>query len=41
MNKLLVQQPLNVNITKEEFIEDINCLFQNIKECYHYTVLKC
>ena len=34
MNKLLVQQPLNVNITKEEFIEDINCLFQNIKELY-------
>ena len=34
MNKLLIKQSLNVNITKEEFIEDINCLFQNMKELY-------
>ena len=34
MSDLLVKQPLNTNVTKEHFIEDINCLFQNLKELY-------
>lgn len=34
MNKLLTKQSLNKNISKEEFIEDIICLFQNMKEVY-------
>lgn len=34
MNKLLIQHSLNVHISKEEFVEDINCLFQNMKELY-------
>ena len=34
MNRLLIKQPLNKNVSKEECIEDLVCLFQNIKEAY-------
>lgn len=34
MNRLLIKQPLNKNVSKEECIEDLICLFQNMKELY-------
>lgn len=34
MNKLLIKQPLNENVSREEFIEDLVCLFQNMKDGY-------
>lgn len=34
MNRLLITKPLNKDVSKEEFVEDLICLFQNIKEVY-------
>lgn len=34
MNPLLVKRPLNTNITQEEFLEDLDCLFDNFKDLY-------
>lgn len=34
MNQLLIKQPANTNITRNEFIEDVECLFSNLKELY-------
>lgn len=34
MNKFLIKQHLNKNVTKYEFLEDIKFLFENFKEAY-------
>lgn len=32
MNSLLMKQEIDKNITKTQFLEDLNCLFTNLKE---------
>lgn len=34
MNELLKKKELNKNITTQQFIEDMDCLFENLKEVY-------
>lgn len=34
MDQLLVRQELNTSITKEQFLEDINCLFETLNTSY-------
>ena len=34
MNRLLIKQPLNIKVSKEECIEDLACLFHELKESY-------
>lgn len=34
MNSLLMKQEIDKNITKTQFLEDLNCLFTNLKELY-------
>lgn len=32
MNSLLMKQEIDKNITKTQLLEDLNCLFTNLKE---------
>lgn len=34
MDELLIKKPVNKDVTKEQFAEDIRCLFKNLKELY-------
>ena len=34
MNSLLMKQEIDKNITKTQFLEDLDCLFTNLKELY-------
>ena len=34
MNKLLIKQDINLQISKEEFLEDVNCLFEALQTSY-------
>ncbi|MCR5755670.1 MAG: GNAT family N-acetyltransferase [Acetatifactor sp.] len=39
MNNLLIKKPIDKTITREQFLEDMDCLFLNLKELYgmyHY-----
>lgn len=34
MNQLFIKQELDSTITKEQFLEDMDCLFENLREAY-------
>lgn len=34
MNQILIKQELNTNISKEEFLDDITCMINVLKDCY-------
>lgn len=34
MNQILIKQELNTNISKEEFLDDITCLIDVLRDCY-------
>jgi len=34
MNHILIKQPIDKTISKEQFLEDLDCLFSNLKELY-------
>ena len=34
MNQILIKQELNTNISKEEFLDDITCLVDVLRDCY-------
>ena len=34
MNQILIKQELNINISKEEFLDDITCMINVLRDCY-------
>ena len=34
MNQLFIKQEFDSTITKEQFLDDMDCLFENLREAY-------
>ena len=34
MNQILIKQEINTNISKEEFLDDITCMLNVLRDCY-------